>query len=205
PGGSQDFQWAVSRVLLKRESPFKLLAEFKAGKLNSDPFRPLPSYPASANGPTYPASAEVFLWPVAAIDLDHAKWFWAVANTLFAIGSVILVARMLDVGGVILAALLGLFLASTPVRNSIGNGQQGLFSFFFFLLALTLQQRNKTPLAALCLAVSWLKYTITFPLSLVFLRREWKQTLLIAVFIHIGLTIFLGFWTHENVLSLLLG
>src|SRR5262249_52710798 len=129
----------------------------------------------------------------------------AVANTLFAIGSVILVARMLDVGGVILAALLGLFLASTPVRNSIGNGQQGLFSFFFFLLALTLQQRNKTPLAALCLAVSWLKYTITFPLSLVFLRREWKQTLLIAVFIHIGLTIFLGFWTHENVLSLLLG
>jgi hypothetical protein len=194
-GGSQDFQWGESRLLLEHENPLRLFAE---GKFKYDPLHGL-------SAPAYPMSALVFLWPVAAIDFNHAKGVWAVANILFAIGSVVLVGRMLDLGGVVLAGLLGIFLASTPVRNTIGNGQQGLFSLFFFLLAVSFQQRNKTPLAALCLAASWLKYTITFPLSLVFLRREWRQTLAIAVLVHIGLTIFLGFWTDDNVLSLFLG
>lgn len=197
-GGSQDFQWSVSRHLLRHENPYRLFREYKAGRLENKPF-------LAAETPVYPASAEIFLWPVAALDFDDAKWIWAAANIMFAIGCVILIARMAGASGVVVLGLLGLFLASTPVRNTIGNGQQGLFSFFFFLLAIDLQQQKKTPLAALCLATSWLKYTITFPLSLVFIRREWRTTFAIAATVHVGLTLFLAFWTGENPLDLLLG
>jgi hypothetical protein len=70
---------------------------------------------------------------------------------------------------------------------------------------LDLHQRKRLPLAALCLAASWLKYTISFPLSLVFIRQEWRTTFAIASTVHVGLTLFLAFWTGENPLDLLLG
>jgi Glycosyltransferase family 87 len=183
PDGSGDLQWGVSRHLLNHENPHRLFV-----------FPP----------PVYPSSAEIFLWPLAALDFDNAKWLWAVTNIGLAIGCVVLVARIAGVSGVAGLGLLGLFLAGTPVRTTIGNGQHGLFSFFFFLLAIDLQQKTKTPLAGLCLAASWLKYTITLPLSLVFIRREWRTTFAIACTVHIGLTVFLAFWTGENPLELLL-
>jgi hypothetical protein len=197
-GGSQDFQWSVSRHLLKHENPYRLLREYQAGRLENKPF-------LADETPVYPASAEIFLWPVAALQFGHAKWVWAAANVLFAIGCVVLIARMAGASGVLALGLLGLFLAGTPVRTTIGNGQQGLFSFFCFILAIDLQQKKRTPLAALSLAASWLKYTITFPLSLVFIRREWRATFAIAAAIHVGLTLFLAYWTGENPLNLILG
>ena len=188
PNGSQDFQWSVSRQLLKHENPYRLFIEGGAGTM-----------------PVYPASAEIFLWPVAALNFDDAKWVWAATNMLFAIGSIVLVARITEMSGVLMVSLLGLFLASTPVRTTVGNGQHGLFSFFFFLLAIDLQRHGKTPAAALCLAASWLKYTVTFPLSLIFIRREWRKTFALACAVHLGLTLFLAFWTGETPLNLVLG
>jgi hypothetical protein len=197
PGRSQDFQWSVSRHLLKHENPYQLYREYRSGRLENKPF-------LNSEYPVYPASAEIFLWPVAAVNFDEAKYIWATANVLFAIGSVVLAARMAGTTGLMLLGLLGLFLASTPVRNTIGNGQQGLFSVFFLLLSVNFQQKQKTGLAALCLAMSWLKYTITLPLSLVFIRREWRTTFVIASTVHIGLTLFLAFWIGENPLGVLL-
>src|SRR5262249_27113112 len=85
PNGSQDFQWGVSCQLLNHENPFRLFLEHQANDLETKPF------PSAV--PVYPASAEIFLWPVAAVNSHDAKWLWAAANVLFAIGSVILVAR----------------------------------------------------------------------------------------------------------------
>jgi hypothetical protein len=187
PDGSVDFQWNVSRQLLEHENPYR------------------PENLPFENTPVYPASAEIFLWPMAALSLDDAKWLWAAANVLFAIGCVVLVARMADVSGVAVLGLLGLFFAGTPVRNTIGNGQHGLFSLFFLLWAVDLRRQNKTLLAAVCLAACWLKYTITLPLSLVFITREWRTTLAIASLLHVGLTVFLAFWTGESPLNMLLG
>jgi hypothetical protein len=194
PSGSPDFHWSVSRQLLNHENPYRLYVEHRPLVLE----RP-------RIVPAYPASGEIFLWPLAALNFDHAKRLWAAANIAFAIGSVVLIARMTAVSGVVVLAMLGLFLASTPVRNTIGNGQQGLFSFFFFLLAVDQQRQERTPLAALCLAASWLKYTVSLPLSLIFLRRGWRTTFAIASAVHIGLTLFLAFWTGESALDLLLG
>jgi hypothetical protein len=94
-GGSQDFQWSVSRHLLKHENPYRLFSEYKAGRLENKPFL------ASETLPVYPASAEIFLWPLAALDFDDAKWLWAAANILFAIGCVVLIAKMAGVSGVV--------------------------------------------------------------------------------------------------------
>lgn len=198
PLGSQDFQWSPSRYLRQHENPYRLYLEHRGGELKDNPF-PL------SQVPNYPASALVFLWPLTALDLDTAKWVWAAANVLMGIGCVVLLARMAGTDAVIALGLLGLFFMSTPVRNTIGNGQQGLFSLFFFLLAVHFQIRKRTPLTALCLAACWLKYTITFPLSLIFVKREWRTTLLIAAAMHIGLALFLSFWTNEDPLKLFLG
>ncbi len=198
PAGSQDFQWSPSRYLLRHENPYQLYLAHRAGELKDNPF-PL------SQVPNYPASALVFLWPLAAIDLDIAKWLWATANMLLGIGCVALVARMIGMNAVAAVGLVGLFFMSTPVRNTIGNGQQGLFSLFFFLLAVHFQIGKRTPLAALCLAACWLKYTVTFPLTLIFIRREWRTTLVIAIAVHIGLALFLSQWIGENALTLFLG
>lgn len=198
PAGSQDFQWSPSRYLLEHQNPYRLYLAHRGGELKDNPF-PL------SQVPNYPASALVLLWPLAALDLGNAKWLWAAANVLMGIGCVALPARMTGMNAPIALALLGLFFMSTPVRNTIGNGQQGLFSLFFFLLAVHFQIAKRTPLAALCLAACWLKYTITFPLSLVFIRREWRMTLVIAVAIHVGLALFLSLWTGEDPLKLFVG
>ncbi len=198
PAGSQDFQWSPSRYLLQHKNPYQLYLAHRAGELKDNPF-PL------SQVPNYPASALLALWPLAALDLDTAKWLWAAANVLMGVGCVFLLARTTGANMVAALGLLGLFFMSTPVRNSIGNGQQGLFSLFFFLLAVHFQIGKRTPLAAVCLAACWLKFTITFPLSLVFIRREWRMTLLIAAGIHIALTLFLSFWTSESPVGLLMG
>jgi Glycosyltransferase family 87 len=196
PDGSKDFQWTISRQLLNHKNPYRLFLEGKADDPENKPF------PAAM--PVYPASAEIFLWPIAALNSDDAKWLWAAANILFAIGSVVLITRMTALKPVVALGLLGVFLASTPVRNTIGNGQQGLFSFFFFLLAVDLRQKEHTPLAALCLAASWLKYTVSLPLTLIFLRRGWRTTFALACAAELVLTLFLAFWTGETPLNLLL-
>lgn len=190
-GGSKDFQWSIARYLLKQENPYRLYLDYKAGRLANNPF-------VASELPVYPASSEVFLWPLAALDYTTATWTWAALNGLFAIGCALLTARIANLRGPTLLFLVGLFLAGTPVRNTIGNGQQGLWSLFFLLSAVRCQQQKKWGLAGFLLAASWLKYTITAPLSLVFLKRESNRALAVAIGTHIVLTLFLSVWIQDN-------
>src|SRR5262249_10159999 len=129
---------------------------------------------------------------------------WAGLNGLLAIGCALLTARIAGLSGPTVLGLIGLFLASTPVRTTIGNGQQGLWSFFFFLSSVHFQQRKSSSLAGLFLAASWLKYTITAPLSLIFIRHGWRTPLSVAIAIHIALTFFLGIWLSDSPFRILL-
>ena len=196
-GGSKDFQWSVARYLLEHQNPYRLYLDFKAGRLASSPF-------VAAETPVYPASAEIFLWPLAGIDYTAARWIWALLNGFFAIGCALLIARIAGLSPPVLLGLVGLFLASTPVRTTIGNGQQGLWSLFFFLAALDCQQRKKATLAGVFLAASWLKYTVTAPLSLIFLKRGWRTPIVVATGLHVALTLFLGAWIQESPFRVLL-
>jgi hypothetical protein len=195
-GGSKDFQWSIARYLLSQENPYRLYLDYKAGRLVSSPF-------VASELPVYPASSEIFLWPLAAIDYGTATWIWAGLNGLFAVGCVLLTARIANLRGPIVLCLVGLFLASTPVRNTIGNGQQGLWSLFFLLSAVHCQQQKRWVLAGLFLAASWLKYTITAPLSIIFIRRGSRAPIGVAIGTHIALTLFLGIWMQDNPFRLL--
>lgn len=196
--GSKDFQWSIARYLLEHKNPFRLYLEFKRGHSSNSPF-------VATETPVYPASAEVLLWPLAALDYSTAKWIWAFLNGIFAVGCVVLLGRIAGLNSPpVLLSLVGLFLASTPVRTTIGNGQQGLWSLFFFLAAVDCQQRKKTTLAGIFLAASWLKYTVTAPLSLIFLKSGWRAPAVIAAGLHVALTLFLGAWIQESPYSVLL-
>lgn len=198
PSGSKDFQWSIARYLLEHKNPFRLYQEFKRGHSSNSPF-------VATETPVYPASAEVLLWPLAALDYSTAKWIWAFLNGFFAVGCIVLLGRIADLNSrLIVLSLVGLFLASTPVRTTIGNGQQGLWSLFFFLAAVDCQQRKRTTLAGIFLAASWLKYTVTAPLSLIFLKSGWRTPAAVAVGLHVALTLFLGAWIQESPFSVLL-
>jgi heme/copper-type cytochrome/quinol oxidase subunit 4 len=196
---SQDFEWSPSRLLLWHQNPYRLYLDYTAGRLSENPF-------LKSQLPLYPASGLIFLWPYAALPWRLAQISWATSNILFGFGSVFLVWKLYladkrDI--MILVMLLTLFLASTPYRITVGNGQHGLFSMFFFLSALYAERRGTRNLVALLLAVSWLKYSITVPLSLLFMRRDRIYTLLVAGGIDLALTIFAARWTGSSVLDML--
>src|SRR3954462_5575430 len=140
--GSKDFQWSVARYLLEHKNPYQLYLDFRAGLLPSSPF-------IATETPVYPASAELFLWPLAGLDYSTAKWAWALLNAVFSIGCAVLVARLANLSLPDLLGLVGLFLASTPVRSTIGYGQQGMWSLFFFLAAVDCKQKNRKTLAGI--------------------------------------------------------
>lgn len=195
--GSKDFQWSIARYLLEHKNPYRLYVEFKRGHSSNSPF-------VATETPVYPASAEVLLWPLAALDYSTAKWIWAFLNGIFAVGCIVLLGRIAGLSSPVVLSLVGLFLASTPVRTTIGNGQQGLWSLFFFLAAVDCQQRKRTTLAGIFLAASWLKYTVTAPLSLIFLKSGWRTPAAIATGLHVALTLFLGAWIQETPFNVLL-
>jgi hypothetical protein len=199
-GNSKDLQWAPSRYLLHGTNPYRLYQQYKSGALSENPF-------LLAQFPNYPASSIVVLWPIAALDFDTAKVLWAGLNVAATAGTVYLLGRLFGLSLPLTLALGGLFFVSTPVRNTIGNGQQGLVSLFFFLAALWLNETKKPLWAcALCLALSWLKFTVTVPLSLIFLaHRDGRLALAGAVAIHVILTLALSWWTATNPIALLMG
>jgi hypothetical protein len=197
-GGSQDFEWSPSRVLLQHTDPYA--AFFDRGRSSTSPF-------ILAQAPNYPASGLMFIWPYAVWDWFTAKILWAVSNLLFTILILLCLFRLLPISapGAMKLLITTLFLVGTPWRNVVGNGQQSLFTLSFFLLAVVMFLRTQNS-AGIPLAVSWLKYTIAFPLSLFFARskRGWA-VLLVAAAIHAALTIFAALWCGASPLSLLRG
>jgi hypothetical protein len=173
--------------------------DFVNGAITVDPF--------IAGYPNYPPSALVFLWPLAILPWDVFRIVWAILNACFAIGIVYLLWRLYfkTTGWHVLIVVIALFLLGTPTRNTIGIGQNGLFSLFFFLLALSAVRGGHRVSSAWALAISWLKYTLTFPLSIVFLTKSRLGITAGAALIHAGLTLALSVWTRSNPLELQLG
>jgi hypothetical protein len=121
----------------------------------------------------------LLLLPVGALPWGAAKSLWAAANVLLALASFWLMARgERRLSRLVVIAVLCAFLASTPLRVAIGNGQQVLLSLFCLYLGWT-QQR--TPGAAFFLAVGFSKYTFVLPYALWLLLERRVARLLGAV------------------------
>jgi hypothetical protein len=197
PEGSQDNQWGPSRALLHHTDPYA--AYLDGGR--ASPF-------ILTQDPNYPASGLMFLWPYAALDWPTARVLWALSNLLFTALMVFVLSRFFPPGARAESSLwLGaLFLMGTPWRVTVSNGQHPLFALAFFLLAFHLL-RSKRRGSGLSLAASWFKWSLAFPLSLVFGRfgRRGLGIVLAAAAAHAALTLFAAAWTHASVVSLLTG
>src|ERR1700693_1649481 len=147
------------------------------------------------------------LWPYAILPWPIAKVVWAVLNVLF---TVIIVTGLFQLflpaqPRWLLVLIICLFVAGTPHRNLIGNGQQALFVLSFFVLSLMFLEKGYDVVAGICLAVSLFKYTVTVPLLPYFLMKRRWNVVLLALGIHVALTLFLAAWVHTSPLELLLG
>jgi Glycosyltransferase family 87 len=142
---SLDLQWAPARILLFRASPAHLYLEDKSGVSTqySSILQSVPNYDLD-QVPNYPPSGLVFLWPLALLPWPIAKLTWAVLNLGFAFGIVVILERLylVNLHKSSIALVTTLFFIGTPFRNTIGNGQYGIFVLFCFLSALYAQRRK---------------------------------------------------------------
>ena len=198
---SQDFQWDAARALRDGMDPYEMsylpqitesespaLAEFY--RMYTD--RGLTQKMEANQFPTL----LMLLFPMTYLAPAAARCLWLALNLAFTAGIVILLRRTFFENADIYeytAAIL-LMLAGTPYRNQLGVGQHTLFAFFFFMMAVYTEKKDvkKSPagcvLTALCIFVSYYKYTLTAPLALYFIYKKRYKELALSVAAHVVLT-----------------
>jgi hypothetical protein len=157
---SQDFQWSGAHMLLHRIDPW---AEILAG----DPNHLI----HEQQNPNYLPILYILIAPFGLLSPVAAQILWLPCNLAFAILSAILAARFYGLGSRSSTfAVVCLLLMATPTRNSIGNGQQGLF--ILFLWCLTLLSARLTDTRAAWSGLSYFKFNFAPALCLyLFIRR----------------------------------
>ncbi len=211
---SQDLQWDAAKALAMRLDPYEL-------SLNPDAAC---DHPALADfyrmftdkGLEQKMEANQFpsllmlLFPVTLFPPSAARCVWLILNLAFTAGIVYLARRTIfeRVSGIVYAVMILVMLAGTPYRNQLGVGQHTLFAFFFFMLAVYIEKTGpngakKTVHTALCLFVSFFKYTLTAPLALYFLCRRRYKELAASVAMHAVLTVAAAFWLKRDVIYMI--
>lgn len=212
---SQDFQWDAAKALTMRLDPYELsMTPQDAGR-----------YPDLAafyrmftdRGLNQKMEANQFpsllalLFPMTVFDPQTAKIVWLIFNILFTAGIVFLLKGTFfdDADTYLFAVSTLLMIAGTPYRNQLGVGQHTLFSFFFFMLAVYIdrkgmekEKRAVIP-TALCLFVSYFKYTLTAPLALYFVYKRRIKELVISVLGHVALTFVFAFWLNKSFMDMI--
>jgi len=197
---SQDFQWSGARLLLHRQDPYKTFVKHVQG----DPTASRSFILTQA--PNYQVTALGLLIPYAALPWTLAKITWAISNAVF-IGLILYALRTLlmqEVSWRVFILVSLAFIACTPTRVAIGNGQHSLISIAFFVLALMAESRERPVLATIALSIAWFKYTVTFPLTIIFVvKRRWDILIGATVIQCIGFAL-LSIWLDVNPITLLL-
>lgn len=199
PTGSHDFQWTPANDLLKGINPYAGFLQWEAA---GNEFTP-PHF--LHQSPSYPASVYVMLAPLAALEWPTAKLVWLVINLCLIALLLLGLQRQFPIRNSTLLLFVGLaFLCSTPLRASLGAGQHNFLSLAAFIWSYHYATRPgeaNARLSGLLLALAWVKYSLTFPLTLLFVcRGKWKPVV-IASIIHFILTVIaalqLKMWPHE--------
>ena len=199
PSGSHDLQWTPSRDLIAGVNPYE---NFLRWKNDGNELTP----PHFLNqSPSYPASVYVLLSPIAPLDWPIAKLTWLVLNLCMIALIIAGLQRTFPIQSPILFFLVvTLFLCSTPLRASLGAGQINLLSIAAFIWSYhyaQLPSDNDARLSGILLAIAWVKYSLTFPLSLIFINQKNWKPMLIAIGIHIALTVIaalqLNMWPQQ--------
>jgi len=195
--GSRDFRWSTSKLLLEKQNPYQKFFEWKEDKIEK-PYK-------LSQAPNYPASALIFLWPLASLNWERAILSWAILNVVFTFLIVLGLQKLYPINNKQnLFFVVVLFIIGSSWRTHLGNGQHTLFVLAFFIWAVIFSKKNKI-IAGVFLAVSWFKYSITFPLSLFFLNKKNYKILIISGLIHVLLTVFVSGWINQSIFDFFLG
>jgi hypothetical protein len=195
---SKDLQWQEGLLIAKGINPYEI---YLGGSEK-------PSLDGTADelGPVQLPSVLSMFSILSIFNFEEAKIVWMIFNitsTLYIVYTMCKIFGYNNPWHFVL--ILTIFINATPWRMTIGNGQHGLIAVAFFLAAFREFQRDAFWKACIFAFFSTIKYTITFPLLLIFLIKPRFAFLLYAVLIiiHCLITIFLGFWLKEGPLILI--
>ncbi len=213
---SQDFQWDAAKALSMRLDPYELsktpekATEYPQLEQFYRQFtdRGLKQKMEANQFP----SLLMLLWPMTVFSPQTAKTVWLALNLLFTAGIIFFLRKTFfsKAGSFEFTAVTLLMIAGTPYRNQLGVGQHTLFAFFFFMLAVYIDDKQPfgngaagSVLTALCLFVSYFKYTLTAPLALLFWYRKRYAALAISVAGHVILTEVAALWLNRSFLYMI--
>lgn len=207
---SQDFQWDAAKVLTLRLNPYDL-------SLNpTDELKALgyEDYYLQMEANQFPSLLWI-LFPYTLLPPLAARYAWLVSNLIFTAVLAWLFYKLFfrsrhrdECIIVILAMISGM-----PWRNHIGVGQHTVFALTFFLLSVIVSKSAEDCtggkrwlllfVSAMCLAVSFFKYTLTAPLALYYVYKRRYDILGIAVAVHVALTAFSAWWLNDSFINMI--
>mgnify|MGYP002854199100 CR=1 FL=1 len=206
PSGSFDFHYDTAKFISLRLNPYTeaLNPSSKSKELG------LEMYYGDIDGLQFPSMLPILML-FTPFEPMTANLLWCICNVFFSLGIAVLI-KILFFDGlyhgknsrlvyIIFAALL---FTCTPFRNNIGNGQETIAAFFFFLLSLRLSEKNHRTAAGISLSLSFLKYTLNIPLALYYVYKRKYKEILLSILIHLVLHIAASIWLGASPVDLIL-
>ena len=164
---SQDFQWSPSVLFSEGINPYTYY-------LNGNEDKRIILWQA----PNYAHLTYIALLPFSYLSWDVAKLVWAISTLFCAILSVRVLSKHAGLSDVETLVILFLFLCSTPLRSTIGNGQHGVLVLLCFSALFLEKQR----LGSILIGIGFFKYSFAPPMLLyLFFSRGLKFAVLSSI------------------------
>ena len=181
--------WNEAKTFWARQDPYALYLNFRL-HAGSDP----------GYAPNYIPSFFVVMAPFFVLGWPIFKALFMTLSLGMCAGSVALLRRLFVPGlSPIYAYLLFcLVVASSPFREMLANGQLTSFAIFSFLCAWYFRRMGNDFLAVFLLFLALLKFTLTLPLALIFLRGRALWIAIVSVVAQIAILIMAAFWLGES-------
>jgi hypothetical protein len=161
---SIDFQWSGARLVAAGVDPWKTF-------LGGDPRHEI----ILGQQPNYLPELYILMLPYGMLGFPEVAPIWAVTNLLLAISSVFLVARMVELSRIESLVCALVFLACTPLRVAIANGQQSILILFFLSASFYCAESSWS---GIWLGLSYCKYSFAPVFFLSWLRDRRYAALL---------------------------
>ena len=172
--GGIDFQWSGARLLAEGMDPWKTFLE-------GDPNRRI----ILGQQPNYLHELYVLLLPLGKMSFHRALTLWCMANLAFLGISLSLTSKLYRLSSRNALIMSSLVLSSAPLRVSLANGQQSLFTLCCFAVAFTMSSRS---LRGGALGIGFAKYSFAPVVIFVdVIRRRWLSLFCVGVPILCGL------------------
>ena len=150
----------------------------------------------SQNG-EYLQALYILYYPFTLLSWELAKISWIIINIFFVFFLPIFIGKKFGLQNYTLLVLVCLFLAGTPSRNVIGNGQLGLVIMAFLIIPFYF----KSFVYILMSGIAYIKYNIGYLLFLYFLsRKEFKKLAYSLIIIFFGWVIYC-YITNTNLID----